>query len=551
MPGLRWLKNRVGIPSAHPGRVSASWSEPIRLCWWHRTRVMGASFAAARWSPKAKSSRRSTDPSRRRPMTRSSGAPGWEPGAAWALLIPPAWSSFWRKNWVSRPYKSPKRDPGPSSWCGKPRPWRYELAIKSIYDVVILGSGPAGLAAAIQAKKTGAEDILIIERDIEPGGILLQCIHNGFGLELFKQDLPGPAYAQRFIDEAFALGVEVLVDAMVLEITPGRRVYATSKRVGFVDIQARAIVLAMGCRERTRAQIRLPGARPVGVYTAGTAQRWVNVEGYMPGKQFVILGSGDIGMIMARRLTFEGAKVERVLEVMPFLTGLTRNYVQCLLDYDIPLQLHHTVKRIIGNDRVEAIESVQIDEQRQPIPGTEETIPCDTLLLSVGLIPENELSRKAGVSLDPVTAGPFVDEKMQTNVPGIFAAGNVVHVYDLVDWVTQAGLLCGRNAAQYAITERKNHGRQVKMKAGDNVRYVVPHVLDKESLAESAQRLQMRVTLPIEEPVWVEVMNGEERVTRKTELYVRPGEMVNIDIPQSAYDAVQRASELSVRIVRR
>ena len=271
----------------------------------------------------------------------------------------------------------------------------------------------------------------------------------------------------------------------------------------------------------------------------------------MPGKRFVILGSGDIGMIMARRLTFEGAKVERVLEIMPFLTGLTRNYVQCLQDYDISLQLQHTVKRIIGNDRVEAIESVQIDNQRQPIPGTEETIPCDTLLLSVGLIPENELSRKAGVSLDPVTAGPFVDEKMQTNVPGIFAAGNVVHVYDLVDWVTQAGMLCGRNAAQYAIAERKHLGRRVKMKAGDNVRYVVPHVLDKESLAESAQRLQMRVTLPIEEPVWVEVMNGEERVTRKAELYVRPGEMVNIDIPQSAYDAVQRASELSVRVVRR
>jgi hypothetical protein len=243
--------------------------------------------------------------------------------------------------------------------------------------------------------------------------------------------------------------------------------------------------------------------------------------------------------------------VERVLEIMPFLTGLTRNYVQCLLDYDIPLQLQHTVKRIIGDNRVEAIESVQIDSQRQPIPGTEETIPCDTLLLSVGLIPENELSRKAGVTLDPVTAGPFVDEKMQTSVPGIFAAGNVVHVYDLVDWVTQAGLLCGRNAAEYAIAARKHHGRRVRMKAGDNVRYVVPHVLDKESLAESAQRLQMRVTLPIEEPVWVEVMNGEERVTRKAELYVRPGEMVNIDIPQSAYDAVQRASELSVRVVRR
>jgi len=425
------------------------------------------------------------------------------------------------------------------------------MAIKEKYDVIVIGSGPGGLAAAIAAKKAGAEDVLIIERDIELGGILLQCIHNGFGLEIFKQDLPGPGYAQRYVNEALGLGIEALLDAMVLDITPQRVVTVTGKRFGFKDLQARAVVLAMGCRERTRAQIRLPGTRPAGVFTAGTAQRWVNVEGYMPGKRFVVLGSGDIGMIMARRLTLEGAKVERVLEIMPFLTGLTRNYVQCLLDYDIPLQLGHTVNRIIGDRRVEAIESVQVDEKWNPIPETREIVPCDTLLLSVGLIPENELSRKAGVRIDPVTGGPYVDDSFETNVPGIFAAGNVVHVYDLVDWVTEAGFAAGASAAQFALRERGREQRHIPLLAGENVRYVVPHELDKERLGQGNIRLQLRVKQPVETPVWVEARSGGKLVTRKAEAYARPGEMITLNLTPREYDEVSRAENLTLAVVKR
>ena len=425
------------------------------------------------------------------------------------------------------------------------------MALKDKYDVVVIGSGPGGLAAAISAKKNGARDVLVIERDVEPGGILLQCIHNGFGLELLGVDLPGPAYAQKFVDEAREEGVEILLDTMVLEITPQRRIFASGKSSGFVDVQARAIVLSMGCRERTRSQIRLPGSRPAGVYTAGTAQRWVNVEGYMPGKRFVVLGSGDIGMIMARRLTLEGARVDRVLEVMPFLTGLTRNYVQCLMDFDIPLQLGNTVNRILGNDRVEAIEAVRVDERWQPIPGTEEVIPCDTLLLSVGLIPENELSRNAGVRIDSVTGGPFVDDHFETSVPGVFAAGNVVHVYDLVDWVTEAGYGAGKSAARFARELRRKENRHIPLLPGENVRYVVPHELDKESLAEGEVRLQLRVKQPIEKPCWIEIHNGENLVTRKVEPYARPGEILTMEITPKSYDEVFEAKSLTVDVVKR
>ncbi len=424
--------------------------------------------------------------------------------------------------------------------------------MKPNVDVVVIGSGPGGLAAAIAAKENGAEDVLIIERDIELGGILLQCIHNGFGLELFDEDMPGPAYAQHFIEKARGHGVKTLMDTMVLDITPDRKIYAINKDQGYIELQARAVVLAMGCRERTRAQIMLPGFRPAGVYTAGTAQRFVNVEGYMPGERFVILGSGDIGMIMARRLTIEGARVERVLEIMPYLTGLTRNYVQCLMDYGITLQKQRTVNRIIGGDRVEAIEAVSVDEKWNPIPGSQEIIPCDTLLLSVGLIPENELSKKAGVLLDPITNGPIVDDRFMTNVPGIFAAGNVVHVYDLVDWVTEAGYVAGKGAAQFAQAEKILQGEQVPLNAGENVRYVVPHKLDKSHLAEDIIRLQMRVTAPVEERVLVTVedQNGEV-IAKKGEPYARPGEILTLTIKPKSFDAIQNASQLTVQVRKR
>lgn len=422
------------------------------------------------------------------------------------------------------------------------------MLIKDIYDVVVIGAGPGGLAAAIEAKKAGARDVLVIERDVELGGILLQCIHNGFGLQTFKEDLPGPEYAQRYINEARAIGVEFLLDTMVMDVTPQKRLFLSSQQYGYFALDARTIVLAMGCRERTRAQVRIPGMRPNGVYTAGTAQRWVNVEGYMPGKNFVILGSGDIGMIMARRLTFEGAKVSRVLEIQSYLSGLSRNYVQCLQDWDIPLQLQHTIKRVIGKNRVEAIESVAVDERWNFIPGTEEIVPCDTLLLSVGLIPENELSKKAGVLLDPVTGGPFVDERFQTNVPGIFAAGNVVHVYDLVDYVSIAGDTAGLNAAKYALTESQSEVDYIPVKAGRNVRYVVPHKLDRRALQRGDVQLQLRVTKPIEEDVWLEVRDENKSIVRRSERYARPGEMVTILLKPSMADAVREAISLTVDV---
>ena len=419
------------------------------------------------------------------------------------------------------------------------------------YDVIVIGSGPAGLAAAIEAKRNKIKKVLLIERDKELGGILPQCIHNGFGSVIFKKDYPGPYYAQKFIDQIFDLNIEVLMDTMVLDITSSKKVYASSCDHGYMELQAKSIVLAMGCRERTRAQIRLPGSRPVGVFTAGTVQRLVNIEGYMPGKKFVILGSGDIGMIMARRLTLEGANVERVVEIMPFLTGLKRNYVQCLLDFNIKLDLQCTVKRIIGNNRLEAVEIVKVDKTLKMIEGTEEIIKCDTLLLSVGLIPENELSKKAQVDLDNKIGGPIIDERMHTNSNGVFAAGNVVCIHDLVDYVTMEGYIAGKNAALYALGKFKEDKYKINLLCGDNIFNIIPYKINYNFIKDKKFMLQLRVNRPLEKKVKIDLVDGKRVVYSFKENYARPAEMITIDINgNELHKAVSKnCKELKVRVV--
>lgn len=348
------------------------------------------------------------------------------------------------------------------------------------YDLVVVGGGPAGLAAAYEAYENGVEKILIIERDKELGGILNQCIHNGFGLHTFKEELTGPEYAGRFIDMVEGTNIEVMLDTMVLEIED-KIIHAINTEKGYLTIEAEAIVLAMGCRERTRGAISIPGDRPSGIFTAGAAQRFINMEGYMVGKKVVILGSGDIGLIMARRMTLEGAKVEAVVELMPYSNGLTRNIVQCLEDYGIPLYLSHTVIDVKGDGRLEKVIIAKVDENRQPIKGTEIEFDADTLLLSVGLIPENELSKNAGVELDLRTNGLVVSESMETNREGIFACGNVVHVHDLVDFVTEEAKNAGKNAAKY-IKGKKRLNHFTEIKNGENISYTVPQKFEIESL---------------------------------------------------------------------
>lgn len=402
------------------------------------------------------------------------------------------------------------------------------------YDVVIVGGGPAGLAAALSAKQEKPEaKVLVLERDKKLGGILRQCIHNGFGLHYFGEELTGPEYAQRFIDKVEKSDIETWTDTMVLDVSQEREITCVSAERGLMKVSAGAVVLAMGCRERTRGALNIPGTRPAGVYTAGCAQRLVNMEGYMPGKEIVILGSGDIGLIMARRMTWEGAKVKLVAELMPYSSGLNRNIVQCLVDNDIPLKFNHTVVAVNGKERVESVTVAEVDPAtRKPIAGTEETISCDTLLLSVGLIPENELSLSAGIEMDRITSGAVVDETRQTSVPGVFACGNVLHVHDLVDNVSAEATLAGAAAAKYAI-EGPKATQWHAVKAENGVRYTAPQKLSVG--ASGKAELFFRVGNPVKNAA-VEARCGDKVLARRKKNIMTPGEMEKIEIELSDVD---------------
>ena len=413
-------------------------------------------------------------------------------------------------------------------------------------DIVIIGGGPAGLAAAEAAVQAGARDVLILERDTRLGGILNQCIHNGFGLHTFKEELTGPEYAARFEARVRALQIEYKLGTMVLSISPEKTVTAVSREEGLVTIEAKAVILAMGCRERARGALNIPGFRPAGIFSAGTAQRLVNMEGYMPGREVVILGSGDIGLIMARRMTLEGAKVRVVAELQPYSGGLKRNIVQCLDDYGIPLKLSHTVTEIHGKERVTGVTISAVDENLKPIPGTEEFYSCDTLLLSVGLIPENELSTGAGVALSRVTNGPVVNESLETNVPGIFACGNVLHVHDLVDYVSEEAAAAGRAAAVYLQQGEQREDKAIHINASGGVRYTVPSVIRPAHMPETLT-VRFRVD-NIYKNCFVSVYFGDTRVQHRKKTVLAPGEMEQIvlkkaDLENAEFETITVCTE--------